>query len=704
MSATLEIRAVLKDEFEAAARRMIADLTQIGAAGTSAGASLRMGMSSALPSVEAVNESLGRNNAQLRAQIAAYKSPEGATYLAEQKRLREEVDKLTSSGEKNSMTWANIASKYYMVSQALGTVANATMAVVDATAKYDTITMRLNAFEGSAQAGAEAMEKLQKLAKQPGLGLEQASSAYAGLRALKESGSEATAIIEAIAKANASMGGGADEFGRAMAQIQQMLGKGKLMAEDINTISESIPNFRALIMDAFGTTDTKALNAKYSVQELLKGIEEAAAKLPPPGETIRNNMDNIGDAWLRLKASIGDADSIKAATGFLATFIEKLAEGNELAAKRKKIAQEMRGREGNTWSDVLFGETENEFIRHYMQEGGRTKNAALIGQTSQSGAGASYAAYMTAPKTIAEKTSAQIKAEEDAAKKIAAARDKMDDMEVERVNRRNRELVEHRVALQNKLGRSENVYKGTYIGTQSGRLYGSMGGLQWGENQMKEDKAADDKYWDDRKKTQDKIKDLDEKIIAQEKRVKDARGKVIEAETKAEQAEWEKRSQLAIHYANTLSSTMESAYADIWVNGRDVFSSLYDAFSEMVTKMALEMAAKATIFGIFSAFGGGGLLGGASSFIFGARASGGAVFPGMTYRRNEDAYGGGGEPFRPSTSGTIMPNRSSTGSGSGGGDVHYHFAAGTTRADAGYIVRAIQQGTKERRRTVSRAI
>jgi len=673
MSATLEIRAVLKDEFEAAARRMIADLTQIGAAGTSAGASLRMGMSSALPSVEAVNESLGRNNAQLRAQIAAYKSPEGATYLAEQKRLREEVDKLTSSGEKNSMTWANIASKYYMVSQALGTVANATMAVVDATAKYDTITMRLNAFEGSAQAGAEAMEKLQKLAKQPGLGLEQASSAYAGLRALKESGPEATAIIEAIAKANASMGGGADEFGRAMVQIQQMLGKGKLMAEDINTISESIPNFRALIMDAFGTTDTKALNAKYSVQELLKGIEESAAKLPPPGETIRNNMDNIGDAWLRLKASIGDADSIKAATGFLATFIEKLAEGNELAAKRKKIAQEMRGREGNTWSDVLFGETENEFIRHYMQEGGRTKNAALIGQTSQSGAGASYAAYMTAPKTITEKTSAQIKAEEDAAKKIAAARDKMDDMEVERVNRRNAELVEHRAALAEKLTATR----------------------------LKEDKSADDKYWKDQEES---LADWKKTFNATQKQKFASYKENEERITRQEQAEWEKRSQLAIHYANTLSSTMESAYADIWVNGRDVFSSLYDAFSEMVTKMALEMAAKATIFGIFSAFGGGGLLGGASSFIFGARASGGAVFPGMTYRRNEDAYGGGGEPFRPSTSGTIMPNRSSTGSGSGGGDVHYHFAAGTTRSDAGYIVRAIQQGTKERRRTVSRAL
>lgn len=144
---------------------------------------------------------------------------------------------------------------------------------------------------------------------------------------------------------------------------------------------------------------------------------------------------------------------------------------------------------------------------------------------------------------------------------------------------------------------------------------------------------------------------------------------------------------------------------DSWTK---TFEAIGLSFATMMAKMAEEMAARAAVFGILSLIpgmgGAGGLLGGAGSFIFGARASGGAVFPGMTYKRNEDAYGGGGEPFRPSTAGTIMPNRSSTGAGGRGGDTHYHFAPGTSRSDAGYIVRAIQQGTKERRRTVSRGI
>ena len=119
------------------------------------------------------------------------------------------------------------------------------------------------------------------------------------------------------------------------------------------------------------------------------------------------------------------------------------------------------------------------------------------------------------------------------------------------------------------------------------------------------------------------------------------------------------------------------------------------------------MAAKATIFAAFSAFGGGGLLGGASSFIFGARATGGVTLPGVRYRVNEDGYnGGGGEMFRSSSAGTISPNRGGGGGGGGGGGnvQHFHFAAGTSRADRGTIVRAIKIATKSRENSVARGI
>ena len=47
--AELQIRAILKDEFSAAAQKIIQELGQITTQSTAAGAAVRTGMSSALP-------------------------------------------------------------------------------------------------------------------------------------------------------------------------------------------------------------------------------------------------------------------------------------------------------------------------------------------------------------------------------------------------------------------------------------------------------------------------------------------------------------------------------------------------------------------------------------------------------------------------------------------------------------------------------
>jgi len=692
--ADLQIRAILKDEFSAAAQKIIQELGQIGAHGSAAGAAMRSGMSSALPTAEAVTESLGRQNAQLRAQIAAYKSPEGAQYLSQQRRLREEVDALTQSGEKQSMTWANIASKYYLVAQAASFAAGVTGSLVEAASKYEMIRARLNAVERSESLGGKDLETIQELAKKPGLGFEQAASTFATLRGMKVTATEATKLINGIAAANASAAGTAEQFGSVMYQIQQSVSLGRLMAEDLRPIMQQIPTLGAAIQESFGSSSAEQLNKRLkesgmNVRDFWLKVAELGQNLPATGETISNNLDNMSDAWTRFKAALTNTDAIKSATGFLATFIEKLAEGKELAAKRKELAKEMRGREGNTWSDVLFGETENEFVRRYMQEGGRAKNAALIGQTSQSEAGASYAAHMTAPKTIAEKTAAQIEEEEKAAKKYAEAVKKnaemIEDVRIDAFNKAEQDRANRDQILRMKLGSSDGLIKS--------------------ESYMREDKKKDDEYWKARdKENQDLIRES--KDI--EKQITDFDRKEAERRSKIWEDEWQRRSDLARNYADTLSSTMASAYTDIWVNGRDVFASLYDAFSEMITKMAIEMAAKATIFGALSLIpgmgGASGLLGGAGSFIFGARATGGVTLPGVRYRVNEDGYnGGGGEMFRSSSAGTISPNRG--GGGGGGGNVqHFHFAAGTSRADRGAIVRAIKTATKSRENSVARGI
>lgn len=651
--AELEIRAILKDEFSAQAQKIVGELKQIGSEGTKASAELRSGMASVGGAVAATTSKIDDQSAALKQQ---------------------------------GMTWTDLTAKYYLASQALSVVSGAAMSVVDAVSRYDSITVRLNAFEGSAAAGAKAFEKLQVMAKQPGLGLEQASSAYASLRALKESGPEAVAIIEAVAKANASMGGGAQEFGRAMAQIQQMLGKGKLMAEDINVISESIPNFRALILDAFGTTDTKALNAKYSVDQLLKGIEEAAAKLPPPGETIKNNMDNIGDAWTRLKASIGDAGFIKSATGAMAGFLDMLASSLEGEKKITGILSDI---------DRATRNSDEDFLGRLMKNASRGSGNAFetgIGATSASEGGGSYAAYMADRAGADERLAAAragrppdpdsakkaTKAAEDAAKaRLKTAYDAADE---------ERKTAERLAAWQKRIN----------------------------DDAEKADAKRADKKAADRAANQ---KAENAALLAEQKRVDAIRDKFDRDQAKKEEARIERKekakSAVAMRFAegsvsaamvafspvDAMFDRMAQRNAEMEMGFSRVTQGMALSFTSMLIKMAEEYAARAAIFGILSFIpgmgGATGLMGGLGSFVFGGRASGGAMFPGVSYAYNERQ---GGEIFRPSTGGMASPNLQ----GRAGDSITINLSGGATQADANRVARAIEQQGRGRLRTVTR--
>lgn len=715
MSSTLEIRAILRDEFSASVEKMKAEILSLGTTATTAGDAMRQGMSSVLPTMESVNESLGRNVAQLRAQAAAYKSAEGQEYLASQKALRAEIDQLTQSGEKQGVTWANIASKYYLVSQAAGIAGNVMGSLVDAASKYEMIRARLNAAERSESLGGKDFETIQELAKKPGLGFEQAASTFATLRGMKVTATEATKLINGIAAANSSAAGTAEQFGGVMYQIQQSVSLGRLMAEDLRPIMQQIPTLGAAIQESFGASQAEQLNDRLkesgmNVRDFWLKVADLGKNLPATGETISNNLDNMGDAWVRFRAALTNTEAIKNATGALASFVETAAKALEFSSKenalRKKAEKSLgiRTTKTNALTDVGFAEgaadeakIQAEMIRLRQEEVWAAMNEE----------------YDKAEHEDQERWDKQVKKDLDAwEQKQKEKRDKFqkkwdEDRAQERadaINKAEQDRANRDQILRMKLGRAggEDVAK---VHEGFGKVYAGYAdvGIR-SESYMKDDKKQDDDYWKDREKAE---ADYKKQFNANQKAIFSAYKLDEENKTKITEDEWKARSDMARSYAETLSSTMASAYTDIVVNGRDVFASLYDAFSEMITKMAIEMAAKATIFGALSLIpgmgGATGLLGGAGSFIFGARASGGAVFPGVTYRKNEDAYGGGGELFRSSTSGTITPNRSSTGTGPDGA-VHYHFAAGTSRADAGYIVRAIQQGTKERRRTVSRGL
>lgn len=292
--------------------------------------------------------------------------------IRESKQLRDEIKALTGEMKPEpvrsfSQEWQEMASKYFLVTQAAQTLGRGIMAVVDAAKEYDSVRTRLTATEGSSLVADKDLHNLQELAKLPGLGFSQASQAMASLRSLHVSAADTFQLIEGIARGNASMGGGAEEFSRVMYQISQSIGKSKVDMQDLKPVMEAIPNMGAMIQEKFGSIDSEAINKKLesmgkTSKDFWMDIAEMAKNLPPAGDTISNNIDNIGDAWTRFKASLANTDVIKGATSALSKFIDAVARRNENAEETNNLRERAQANLGKRsfFSQLLYGDTGGE--------------------------------------------------------------------------------------------------------------------------------------------------------------------------------------------------------------------------------------------------------------------------------------------------------------------------------------------------------
>ncbi|MBK9580291.1 MAG: tape measure protein [Fibrobacteres bacterium] len=520
------------------------------------------------------------------------------------------------------------------ISAMMGKIASGTMAVVQAAAKYDSLQVRLKGIEGGALGASAAFSKLQELSKLPGLGFEQAADAYAGLRSLKQDGPEAIAIIEAMARANASMGGGAEEFGRAMRQMQQIVGKGKLQAEEITTIAESIPNFRALLLDAFGTTDAAAINAKYSMDEFLAGVVNASKKLPPPAETITNNLDNLNDSWTRLMASFGNTSAIKSATGALSGMIEKMAiameETPKLMANLESASAGARARRDKKDEGFLSKTLSKSVL--VKQTYGYLGTAS----SSQSQSAQEYAKFMStyvapAPMSKSE-VDAYIKAQNDAIK-------------------REKQTMSAATG-----GKKSSAAKGRDVNVDFWSTGADLAATQFDWNNRRGiDRGLADRRKQAAKEEQDAIAEISAQEIAFYKEIQDQKAEIVRENTERIQGYY-------VDLAQSSSAVLAQSFAQIGEGFGAMADAMLSGFKNMMIQMAAEVAANAIVFGVLNLFSGGAA---------GTFAKGFTGLSGLLMGHATGGYVGGGEAsivgerrseiFVPRSAGRIEPTTTSAG-------------------------------------------
>ncbi len=153
---------------------------------------------------------------------------------------------------------------------------------------------------------SDQVERLQELAKLPGLGFDQAIQGSIKLQAVGQTAAEAESIIREMGNALALVGGGAQDLDGVILAITQIISKGKVSAEEINQIAERLPQVRALMKEAFGTADTDALQKMgIESEDFIEGLVSAAEGLERAGATSRTQLDNLKDSWQSLMVEVG---------------------------------------------------------------------------------------------------------------------------------------------------------------------------------------------------------------------------------------------------------------------------------------------------------------------------------------------------------------------------------------------------------------
>jgi tape measure domain-containing protein len=567
---------------------------------------------------------------------------------------------------------------------------------------------------------ADAMAKLYEIAKQPGIGMEEAANAYAGLRALKVTGAEAMKVIDGIAKANAAMGGGAEQFGRAMYQIRQAYGKHKLTGEDLKDLSESIPNIAGVIQTAFKGASLEAINAKYSINEVMQKIAEAAKDLPPQGDTIKNNFDNIADSWKHLKAQMADSSVIKAATGALASLLDAMDQRGQKTESRLERLNRMEA--SKKWSIGLDADsrTSQQHLRdmtkeerEWVETGKYSEKVALA--VADAKAKQAAASKQAAEASKAERQSTLTKLQEDVGKtdrveKIKAENEWYDSQR--KILERTKDAAvdaKAELALLDK-AHAEHLKK-----------------IEKGEPKPKKEKhaerdAADKeaaemvKRWADvdkwnadqqvkakkirEEEFQLELKDMQKKDAAQRRLNEAAQRREerdMEVHRKMQEFLWEQEREMEEHNAkmaegawmsaaSTMQGTFSTAFMEIGKKHGEFMLTLTEGFEGALNKMASDLAANAAIFGILSLIGGPAATfaegaGGLTGALFGMRATGGSV-GGGAYLVGENRP----EVFRPTVPGQIHNSTSHT--SYGGVTINVHGGGADPKAIAAAVVRA----------------
>lgn len=190
----------------------------------------------------------------------------------------------------------------------------------------------LTAIMGSSEAASAELEKLRKVAENPGLALPEVVKASASLQSTGLSADFARETITQFGNAVARAGEGAEVFDRVTFALSQISSATKITAEDLNQLKDALPEFGSVIKNEFGQTTAEGLRSlNISNQEFIQRTVEALSKLERAkgglGNAFDNLKDNVSASLAEFGKAINESLNLEAVAASLSRYIQGLVDG-----------------------------------------------------------------------------------------------------------------------------------------------------------------------------------------------------------------------------------------------------------------------------------------------------------------------------------------------------------------------------------------
>jgi tape measure domain-containing protein len=190
----------------------------------------------------------------------------------------------------------------------------------------------LIAIMGSSEEAGIEMEKLRKVAENPGLALPEVVKASASLQSVGMNADAARETITQFGNAVARAGGGAEQFDGVVLALSQISAVGKVTQEDLNQIKERLPEFARVMKEEFGVVTAEGIRELgISSEEFIKRSVSALGNLERANgglaNTFDNLRDNVGASLAELGKAINETLNLEAVAAALSTGLQRLVDG-----------------------------------------------------------------------------------------------------------------------------------------------------------------------------------------------------------------------------------------------------------------------------------------------------------------------------------------------------------------------------------------